>query len=84
MPSPFTSAAILGAGSLGTALAKLLGPKLESIVLVSIEAECVEGINREHRNPKYLTTIDLQPHVSATTEHRAAPVSYTHLTLPTN
>ncbi|MCX6873385.1 MAG: NAD(P)-dependent glycerol-3-phosphate dehydrogenase [Verrucomicrobia bacterium] len=72
MPLPFTSAAILGAGSLGTALAKLLAPKLESIVLVSIETECVEGINREHRNPKYLTSIQLPPHIRATTEHREA------------
>lgn len=72
MPTTFTSAAILGAGSLGTALAKLLAPKLESIVLVSIETECVEGINRDHRNPKYLTSIDLPPHIRATVDHREA------------
>jgi glycerol-3-phosphate dehydrogenase (NAD(P)+) len=70
--TPFTSAAILGAGSLGTALAKLLGPKLESILLVSIERECVDGINRHHRNPKYLTDISLASNVSATTDHREA------------
>ena len=70
--SPLTSAAILGAGSLGTALAKLLSPKLESIVLVSIEQDCVEGINRDHRNPKYLTSTDLAPNVCATMDHRAA------------
>ena len=68
----FTSAAILGAGSLGTALAKLLAPKLESIVLVSIEQDCVEGINRDHRNPKYLTDVALAPHVRATGDHREA------------
>lgn len=72
MHTSFTSAAILGAGSLGTALAKLLAPKLESIVLVSIETECVEGINRDHRNPKYLTNIDLPHHLRATTDHREA------------
>jgi glycerol-3-phosphate dehydrogenase (NAD(P)+) len=72
MPLPFTSAAILGAGSLGTALAKLLAPKLESILLVSIESECVDGINREHRNPKYLTSTVLPPHIRATGDHRAA------------
>ena len=69
---PITSAAILGAGSLGTALAKLLAPKLESIILVSIEQDCVEGINRVHRNPKYLVTTELAPNVSATMDHRAA------------
>jgi glycerol-3-phosphate dehydrogenase (NAD(P)+) len=72
MHLPFTSAAILGAGSLGTALAKLLAPKLESILLVSIESECVDGINREHRNPKYLTSTVLPPHIRATGDHRAA------------
>ncbi len=69
---PFTSAAILGAGSLGTSLAKLLAPKLESVLLVSIETECVEGINRDHRNPKYLTNIELAANVRATTDHREA------------
>ncbi|MEO0018804.1 MAG: hypothetical protein RLZZ522_2087, partial [Verrucomicrobiota bacterium] len=58
--------------SLGTALAKLLAPNLESIVLVSIETECVEGINRDHRNPKYLSSIQLPTNISATTDHRAA------------
>jgi glycerol-3-phosphate dehydrogenase (NAD(P)+) len=69
---PFSSAAILGAGSLGTALAKLLAPKLESILLVSIEEECVAGINRDHRNPKYLPDIALSPIVRATSDHREA------------
>jgi glycerol-3-phosphate dehydrogenase (NAD(P)+) len=72
MPTPFTSAAILGAGSLGTALAKLLAPKLDSVLLVSIEAECVEGINRDHRNPKYLTKIELPTNIRATGDHREA------------
>jgi glycerol-3-phosphate dehydrogenase (NAD(P)+) len=70
--TPLTSAAILGAGSLGTALAKLLAPKLESIILVSIEQDCVEGINRDHRNPKYLTSVELAPRVRATMDHREA------------
>jgi glycerol-3-phosphate dehydrogenase (NAD(P)+) len=69
---PLTSAAILGAGSLGTALAKLLAPKLDSILLVSIETECVDGINRDQRNPKYLTDVQLAPNVRATMDHREA------------
>jgi len=68
--NPITSAAILGAGSLGTALAKLLAPKLKSILLVSIEQDCVTGINRDHRNPKYLSEIDLGENVRATLDHR--------------
>lgn len=67
-----TSAAILGAGSLGTSLAKLLTPKLSPIILVSNEPSCADGINRDHRNPKYLTDITLASHIRATTDHREA------------
>lgn len=66
----FPTTAILGAGSLGTSLAKLLGPKLESIVLVSNEAECIDGINRNQKNPKYLTDVQLTPNVRATADHQ--------------
>ena len=69
---PLTSAAILGAGSLGTSLAKLLAPKLESILLISIEQSCVDGINHDHRNPKYLTDISLSENVRASCDHRDA------------
>lgn len=69
---PITSVAILGAGALGTALAKLLAPKLESVLLVSIEEECVAGINRDQRNPRYLTNIQLAPNVRATMDHGEA------------
>lgn len=70
--TPITSAAILGAGSLGTALAKLLTPKLSPIILVSNEASCADGINRNHRNPKYLSDITLAEHIRATTDHHEA------------
>ena len=70
--TPITSAVILGAGSLGTALAKLLTPKLSPIILVSNEASCADGINRDHHNPKYLTDITLAEHIRATTDHREA------------
>jgi glycerol-3-phosphate dehydrogenase (NAD(P)+) len=72
MTNPIRSAAILGAGSLGTALAKLLAPKLDPLLLVSIERECVDGINRTHHNPKYLSDVELESHVRATTDHREA------------
>ena len=68
----FTSAAIVGAGSLGTSFAKLLAHKLESVLFVSINQDCVDGINRGHRNPKYLTSIQLPPNVRATLDHREA------------
>lgn len=68
MTTPFSSAAILGAGSLGTALAKLLAPKLDAIQLVTIEAACADGINQSHHNPKYLSHIPLDPNITATTD----------------
>lgn len=67
---PDSTIAILGAGSLGTSLAKLLAPKATSILLVTIEDECANGINRDHRNPKYLKQIVLPDHIRATTDHR--------------
>jgi glycerol-3-phosphate dehydrogenase (NAD(P)+) len=64
----FTSAAILGSGSFGTAVAKLLAPKLESILLIGRDCETAETINREHRNPHYLTNIPLEENVRASCE----------------
>jgi glycerol-3-phosphate dehydrogenase (NAD(P)+) len=61
----FTSAAILGAGSFGTSIAKLLAPKLESVVLIGRDRETADTINREHRNPHYLSKIQLPENVRA-------------------
>jgi glycerol-3-phosphate dehydrogenase (NAD(P)+) len=61
----FTSAAILGSGSFGTSIAKLLAPKLESVVLIGRDAETADTINREHRNPHYLSKIRLPENVRA-------------------
>lgn len=63
----FTSAAILGSGSFGMAMAKLLAPKLESIVLIGRDPATVDTINREHRNPHYLSDVRLQENVRAST-----------------
>lgn len=66
--SKFTSAAILGSGSFGMAMAKLLAPKLAEIVLIGRDAETVRSINNEHRNPHYLSDVLLDEHVRATTD----------------
>lgn len=63
----FTSAAILGSGSFGTAMAKLLAPKLESVVLIGRDPESADTISREHRNPHYLSGIRLPENVRAST-----------------
>ncbi len=63
--SRFTSAAIIGTGSFGTAMAKLLAPRLESIVLIGRDLEAAETINRDHKNPHYLSEISLGENISA-------------------
>ena len=64
----FRSAAILGSGSFGTALAKLLSAKLESIVLIGRDPASAEAINRDRRNPHYLPDIVLPENVRASSE----------------
>lgn len=64
----FESAAILGSGSFGTAIAKLLSPKLEEILIVGRDTETVRSINEEHRNSRYLADVVLPDNVIAGTE----------------
>ncbi len=61
----FTSAAILGSGSFGMAMAKLLAPKLRHIQLIGRDAETADSINHSHRNPHYLATVQLNTNVRA-------------------
>ncbi len=64
----FNSVAILGAGSLGTALAKLLAQKLDSVLLVARDETVAQSINESHKNLRYLTDFDLPPNIRATTD----------------
>ena len=70
--SKFTSAAILGCGSFGMAMANLLAPKLESIVLIGRDPATVESINRRHHNPHYLSDVLLGENVRASTDIKEA------------
>jgi len=63
--APFSTAAILGSGSFGTSIAKLLSPRLDSIVLIGRDPETAAAINREHKNPHYLKDIALGENVHA-------------------
>lgn len=73
MPSPpFTSAAVMGSGSFGTAMAKLLSPKLATVVLIGRDAGTAETINRLHRNPRYLGETSLGENIRASTDPRDA------------
>jgi len=57
---------VLGAGSFGTAIAKLLAENGHDVVVWSIEADVVAGINAEHKNPRYLTGVKLPTGLRAT------------------
>jgi len=62
------TAAVIGAGSWGTALADLLASNDVPTVLWSYEADVAEGINRDHRNHRYLSEIALDPRLRATSD----------------
>ncbi len=61
----FKSAAIIGSGSFGMAMAKLLSSRLQTIVLIGRDPATAEAINRERKNPHYLSGITLDENVSA-------------------
>ncbi|HEU0299630.1 MAG TPA: NAD(P)H-dependent glycerol-3-phosphate dehydrogenase [Longimicrobium sp.] len=61
-------AAVVGAGSWGTALANLLAGKGTPTVLWSYEPEVADDINRAHENRKYLDGIALHGSLRATAE----------------
>lgn len=59
--------ALIGSGSWGTAVAGLAAAHTD-VRMWSHGAACAEGINREHRNPRYLPDYVLPGNVSATCE----------------
>ncbi len=57
---------IVGGGAWGTALALILGRAGRTVTLWAREAEVVEAINRERRNPLYLPDMPLDGSIRAT------------------
>jgi glycerol-3-phosphate dehydrogenase (NAD(P)+) len=57
---------VLGAGSWGTAFAKILGDAGNQVVLWARRPEIAEAVCETGRNPEYLTGIPLGSHVTAT------------------
>jgi glycerol-3-phosphate dehydrogenase (NAD(P)+) len=62
------SAAVIGAGSWGTAIASVLGGKGVPTAFWARSAEVADHISAEGRNPRYLTDVQLPSCVSATTD----------------
>ena len=63
--------AIIGAGTIGTALGNILASTgIEPILLHSIETQIVDGINENHINSKYFPALHLHPGLHATNNDR--------------
>ena len=62
---PQATAAILGAGAMGTALATVLAENKYKVTLWDIEREVCDGINRFHKNPRSLSELALDSAIKA-------------------
>ena len=60
-------ASVIGAGSWGTALAQVLGNKGIPTVMWARDEAVAQGINSEHRNPRYLSDSVLSENITCTT-----------------
>jgi glycerol-3-phosphate dehydrogenase (NAD(P)+) len=63
--------AVIGAGSWGTTVASLAAPFVPTTIWARRE-DTVTGINKKHRNKRYLKGLDLSPELVATSDLRAA------------
>jgi glycerol-3-phosphate dehydrogenase (NAD(P)+) len=63
---------VIGAGSWGTTLAKILGDNGRRVLLWSRNADQCRAINRDHRNERYLPGFDLPKRIEATTDLQLA------------
>ncbi|WP_373047333.1 NAD(P)H-dependent glycerol-3-phosphate dehydrogenase [Vulgatibacter sp.] len=65
-------AAVIGAGSFGTALSYILGGKGIDVRLWAREEAVCTGINEQHHNPHYLTDVRLPDTIEATSSFQEA------------
>lgn len=66
MSAPSERIGVIGAGAWGTALAQMLASDGREVILWALEAELVETINRDRRNPLYLPSAELANTIMAT------------------
>ncbi|MBM4628264.1 glycerol-3-phosphate dehydrogenase, partial [Rhodococcus hoagii] len=67
-----SKAAVLGAGSWGTAFAKVLADAGTDVTLWARRTEIADAVVSRHENPDYLPGIALPPTLSATDDHEEA------------
>ncbi|MCV7228630.1 NAD(P)H-dependent glycerol-3-phosphate dehydrogenase [Mycolicibacterium komossense] len=68
MASTVGTAAVLGSGAWGTALAKVLADAGNDVRLWARRAEVADEVNSTHRNQGYLPDVELSPAIRATTD----------------
>ena len=61
---------VIGAGSWGTALSQVLANNGHNVGLWARKPEVVKAINSEHKNPRYLSDVELNPDIVATLSYR--------------
>ncbi|WP_280434899.1 NAD(P)H-dependent glycerol-3-phosphate dehydrogenase [Nocardia carnea] len=66
-----TRAAVMGAGSWGTTLAKVLADAGTEVTVWARRPEVAEALATDHRNPYYMPGVQLPP-IAATNDHRRA------------
>lgn len=60
--------AVIGSGNFGTCLAQTLTTTGHHVTLWSRNKDVVESINSTHKNPLYLSSIELSPNIKATND----------------
>jgi glycerol-3-phosphate dehydrogenase (NAD(P)+) len=70
--TPLCRVAVLGAGSWGTAFAKVLADAGREVVLWARRPEVAAAVNERHENPDYLPSVLLPEGLSATTNAASA------------
>jgi glycerol-3-phosphate dehydrogenase (NAD(P)+) len=68
MASTVGTAAVMGAGAWGTALAKVLADAGNDVRLWARRADIADEVNSTHRNQGYLPDVELSPAIRATTD----------------
>src|ERR1700712_4067523 len=68
MASTVGTAAVMGAGAWGTALAKVLADAGNDVRLWARRADIADEVNGTHRNQGYLPDVELSPAIRATTD----------------
>ena len=61
---------VIGAGSWGTALSQVLAKNGNNVGLWARRPEVVKSINSEHRNPRYLSDVELDCDIVATVSYK--------------